>query len=65
MSLESWLAEQGVIIGFTAHDTRLNLEQSHNGKVSRSIAMRLKLADREDVRLPDSRSLNESHGACI
>ncbi len=59
MSLESWLAEQGVIIGFTAHDPRLNLEQPHYGPGSRTIAMGLKLEHREDVRLPDNRSLKE------
>jgi hypothetical protein len=59
VNLENWLAESGVILGFTAHEPRLNVEQPHDGPGSRAISMQLKLERGADVRLPDERSLND------
>ncbi|MGH9990109.1 MAG: hypothetical protein ACREAS_06700 [Nitrososphaera sp.] len=58
-SLDNWLAESGATLGFTAHEPRLHVEQRHDGPGSRTISMQLKLERREDVRLPDERSLKE------
>ena len=58
-SLDKWLAESGVTLSFTAHEPRLHVEQPHDGPGSRTISMQLKLERREDVRLPDKRSLKD------
>jgi hypothetical protein len=58
-SLDNWLAESGVTLGFTAHEPRLHVEQPHDGPGSRAISMQLKPERREDVRLPDKRSLKD------
>lgn len=58
-SLDKWLAESGVTLGFTAHAPRLHVEQRHDGPGSRTVSMQLKLERREDVRLPDERSLKD------
>lgn len=60
MSLgDDWLAERGVILSFTVHEPRLNVEQPHDDPGSRTITMQLKLERREDVRLPNKRSLKD------
>lgn len=57
MSFGDDLLAGGVFLSFTAHEPRLHVEQPHDGPGSRAISMQLKLERREDVRLPDKRSL--------
>lgn len=59
MSLEDRLEQQGVIIDFTAHGARLNVEESIDEHASRSIALRLQLERRERILLPDNRRLKD------
>jgi hypothetical protein len=53
------LGDDWVILSFTAHEPRLHVEQRHDGPGSRTISMQLKLEGRDDVRLPDERSLKD------
>lgn len=61
MSSENRLEQHGVIIGFTAHGARLDVEESIDEQASRSIALRLQLERREHVWLPDNRTLKDVH----
>jgi hypothetical protein len=59
MSLGDDLLAGGVFLNFTAHEPRLHVEQPDDGPGSRTISMELKLERREDVQLPDKRSLKD------
>lgn len=61
MSSENRLEQHGVIIDFTAHGARLNVEESIDEHASRSIALQLQLERRERILLPDNRRLKDVH----